>query len=218
LNKKRQLTLYFILSISALLLIFLIGFFSQSETPTFFDKLVVGLIFILSLLFAISISIKPGWYKRQKKKKSNKFIGHHPNCDEFSNHTIIIKNKTYCSGCLGLLIGSVINIILIIYYVIYDFVILDNVIILIIGILLVLGLLFISLLQKRRPYMRVFTNFLIILSFFFIVISILEITGSYIFGLLTGLFCFLIIDTRIKISKWTHITTCKICKKECKRY
>ena len=127
-NKKRQLELYFILSISALILILLIGFFSQSKTPTFFDKIIVGLIFILSLLFAISISIKPGWYKKQKKKKSNEFIGHHPNCDEFSNHKIIIKNKTCCAGCLGLLIGSIVNIILIIFYIINDYVLLDNII------------------------------------------------------------------------------------------
>jgi hypothetical protein len=71
---------------------------------------------------------------------------------------------------------------------------------------------------KRKPLVRVVTNAIFVFSFFFIIISILEITGSFVFGLLTGLLCFLFIDTRIKISKWTHIHTCINCERDCKRY
>jgi hypothetical protein len=215
-----------LLSISALILIFIIGFFSETNESTFFDRSIVGSIFIISLLFGISISKKPGWYKPKKKnvknnhekKMSRDFKGHHPNCEGFSDHTIKIKNKTYCAGCLGLSIGSSINIALIITYIIIDDLIIDFRILLLIGIIFVISLFFIFIFLKRKPLSRVVSNAIFILSFFFIIISIIEITGSFIFGLLSGLLCFLFIDTRIKISKWTHINTCINCEKDCKRY
>ena len=221
---NNQLIVYTLLSILALILLLIIGFFSENNQPSLYDRLIVGFIFSFSLLFGISISLKPGWYKQKKdignknlkNKKSSDFKGHHPNCEGFSDHTITIKNKTYCTGCLGLLIGSIINITLIITYLVLDIIIIDFEILLIIGIILVLALLIFFIFIKRNPLTRVVTNSIYVVSFFFIVVSILEITGSFVFGLLAGLFCFLFIDTRIKISKWTHINTCKNCEKDCK--
>ena len=221
-KKESQLVKYLILSIFALVIIFLIGFIGQSKVITFLDKLIVGIVFLLSLLFGISVSIKPGWYKKQKgnvkNKRSDMFKGHHPNCDKFSSHRINIKNKTYCAGCLGLIIGSTITITLIVYYLLFDFSIVNFHIFLLIGILLILTLFVIILFIIRNPIVRVLSNSIFVFSFFIIVISILEITGSYVYGLLTGLFSFLLVDTRIQISKWSHINTCKNCKRECKMY
>uniref|UniRef100_A0A7C3J439 Isoprenylcysteine carboxylmethyltransferase family protein n=1 Tax=Candidatus Methanomethylicus mesodigestus TaxID=1867258 RepID=A0A7C3J439_9CREN len=35
--------------------------------------------------------------------------GHHPNCDEFKGHVYLLFGKKRCSGCAGLLIGSIIS-------------------------------------------------------------------------------------------------------------
>jgi len=226
LKNNNQLVKYIILSIFALALIFLIGFIGQSKVITFIDKLIVGIIFILSLILGISFAIKPGWYKIQKSKEkselkkesSNGFKGHHPNCKNFSSHTIIIKNKTYCSGCLGLIIGSAFTIFLIVLYLLFDLPLINFHIFLLIGILLILGLFVIIIFFKKNPIIRILSNSIFVFSFFIIVISILEITGSYTYGLLTGLFCFLLVDTRIQMSKWSHANECKNCEKDCKMY
>ena len=225
-KKNDQLIRYLVLSFSALILISIIGLIIQTKQATFYDRLIVSLIFILSLLFGISISIRPGWYKPKKnidyenniKENSIDYKGHHPNCKGFSDHTITIKNKIYCAGCFGLLVGSLINIILIILFLVFDIIIIDYFLFLLIGIFLVTALFLIILFTNRKPFTRVLTNAIFMLSFFFIIISTLEITGSFIFGLLAGLLCFLFIDTRIKISKWTHVKICSNCEKNCKRY
>ena len=225
-KKNNELIIYLLLSAFALILISIIGFFSETNKTTFFDRVIVGSIFILSLLFGISISKKPGWYKtknrivdnKNEKKVSSEFKGHHPNCQGFSDHTIKVKDKTYCAGCLGLFIGSSINIVLIVLYLTFYNIIIDFRILLLIGLILVMVLFFIFIFMKRKPLSRVVTNAIFMLSFFFIIISILEITGSFVFGLLAGLLCFLFVDTRIKISKWTHVKICRNCEKDCKRY
>lgn len=217
---------YIILSISALVLILIIGFISPSKDSTVFDKLIVGSVFIFSILIGISLAIHPGWYKKQKKNSKNnsknsstiQFKGHHPSCDKYSNHIIVTKNKTYCAGCLGLIIGSIVTIILITFYLIFDFSKIDFHLFLIFGILLILVLFIIIIFHKRNPFVRVVSNTGFMISFFIIIIGILEITGYFIYGLLTGLFSFLLIHTRIHISKWSHKNICRNCKKKCKMY
>ena len=180
----------------------------------------------VSLLFGISLSIFPGWYKRKnykgkfesENKSSTKFKGHHPDCNEFSGHRISINNKTYCAGCLGLIIGSIITIILILFYLLFDFLKINYYSFLIFGIIQIFILFFIIILFKKNPNIRVFSNAIFVISFFIIIISILEITGDFIYGLLTGLFSFLLIHTRIHISKWIHLSICKKCSKDCKMY
>lgn len=225
-NQKKQVIYYFTLSIFALFLILILGFISSSKDPTVFDKLIVGSIFIFSIIFGISLAINPGWYKKQKKNSKNnsknsstiQFKGHHPNCNKYSSHIIITKNKTYCAGCLGLIIGSIVTIILIIFYLIFDFLKINFHLFLIFGILLILILFIIIIFHKGNPYIRVASNTVFVISFFVIITSILEITGYFAYGLLTGLFSFLLIDTRIHISKWSHENICRNCKKECNMY
>ena len=217
---------YVILSIFALVLILILGFMSQPKNPTIFDKLIVGSVFIFSILVGISLAIYPGWYKKQKKNSNNfsknsstiQFKGHHPNCDKYSNHIIVTKNKTYCAGCLGLIIGSIVTIILITFYLIFDFSKIDFHFFQIFGILLILVLFIIIIFHKRNPFIRIVSSTVFVISFFIIIISILDITGYLIYGLLTGLFSFLLITTRIHISKWLHKNICRNCKKECKMY
>ncbi len=36
--------------------------------------------------------------------------GHHPNCDHYTSHVLHLHNKSYCAGCLGLMIGAIVGI------------------------------------------------------------------------------------------------------------
>jgi len=122
--KQTKTILYYIIlsSVAAFLLILLTYFGSSKTTIGIFDRLLISIIFIISCLFGISLAIYPHWYNKIRKSQYNnknkkQFIktiikrkGHHPNCIKFQNHILKIKHKSYCTGCLGLTIGSLISI------------------------------------------------------------------------------------------------------------
>ena len=156
-KEKKKVLKYLILSLFALIIIYIINYFAQSNIVTYIDKLIVGIVFIISLIFGITAAIKPAWYKKKKKEKkeiTNKFTSHHPDCKRFKDHKITIKNKTYCAGCLGLIIGSIITIILIIYYLIFDIINFNNYFFLLTGLLLIIFLFMFITFFKRKPIFR----------------------------------------------------------------
>ncbi len=90
-----------------------------------------------SCVFGISFTFHPNWVRRYLPQKKNRekntttrlkrsFQGHHPDCHTFQNHTIQWRHKTWCAGCLGLLIGLCVSILLMILYIITDFTQLKN--------------------------------------------------------------------------------------------
>ena len=154
-----------------------------------------------------------------KNKKINR-IGHHPNCQNFKNHIIKIKKRVYCTGCLGLGIGSIISIIILFFYLI----LLNNHSILIYQYLFYLGIIFIylsfldSLILKKFKIIHILSNILLIIGFLLIILCTFEVTGKLIFGLIGILASFLFLETRIQISILNHVTICNNCMKECKMY
>ena len=111
---------YLLLSITAIILILIMVLVkpNTTNTNTYVDKLFVAGIFFTSCIFGISIAIYPNWWKKNKQntnhtsnlkrsKTSRSFQGHHPDCNMFKNHIIIIKNKPRCAGCLGLITRSI---------------------------------------------------------------------------------------------------------------
>ena len=121
---------YIILSLIAALLLLLIASlnFSKNIIETN-DRIFVSGLFIISCLIGISLAFYPGWIRKSIKerilgtkrkniqKPARKREGHHPNCERFKNHTIKIKKNVYCAGCLGLVVGCVISIILTFFYI-----------------------------------------------------------------------------------------------------
>ncbi len=86
------------------------------------DKLVVGGAFIISCIFGIYAAVKPDriYPKEGDGQQSQiKIIGHHPDCEEFNNHVIKIKNTILCPGCYGLALGAVISILLMSGYIVF---------------------------------------------------------------------------------------------------
>jgi len=234
LKQKTNIFQYLILSITAAVLLLIVAFFSNSNTASIniSDKLFVGGVFIASCLFGISIAIYPGWFRRfvkqekhspnekQTQKTTRRRKGHHPDCEQFQNHTLRIGNKTLCAGCLGLSIGSILSIFLMILYIViggklsfttfYFFIFLG---------LTIIGLVYVELmLSIRHTFLHVLSNIFLIVSFLLIVICIFEITGSKIYGAISILLSFLWLDARIQLSNWRHTLICENCGENCKMY
>ncbi len=47
----------------------------------------------------------------ENKEKTPKLRGHHPACGKFSSHIIELGGRTYCAGCMGLVIGAMISLV-----------------------------------------------------------------------------------------------------------
>ena len=233
-KQKTNVIYYLILSITAAILLLTLAFFNSSNTASvdIYDKLFVGGVFITICLFGISLAIYPGWFKRfikqekqnpnrrQTQKAARKRKGHHPDCDQFQNHTIRINNKMFCAGCLGLSIGAILSIFLMILYIVignelyfttfYFFMSLG---------LIIIGLVYIEImLPIRHTIIHVISNVFLVVSFLLIVVCIFEITGNKIYGAVSMLLSFLWLDTRIQLSYWQHSLICNNCTEQCKMY
>jgi len=233
LRKIKTIFYYLLLSIVAVVLILIMALAKPitSNTTTFFDKLFIAGVFFVSCIFGISIAIYPNWWRKnkrntdhnsniQKSKTSRSFEGHHPDCNMFRSHIIIIKNKPRCAGCLGLTFGALISIFLMSLYLILSFKlpIVIYYILLILGILLLIFVYGEIMLSKRNMFFHILLNSLLILSFLFITIIVVELTENPVYGVLVVLLCFLWLDTRIHISNYQHQRICSFCNQECKSY
>lgn len=231
-KKIKSIFYYLLLSFTAVVLIIIMIFSkpNASNSANFFDKFFVAGAFLASCIFGISIAIYPNWWRKNKQnthisdiqtsKKSRLFQGHHPDCSMFRSHVIIIKNKARCAGCVGLLLGALISIFLMILYLTLPFrlPIVMYYILLILGILLLIFIYGEIMLLKRNMFFHILLNSLLVLSFFFITISVVELTENPVYGVLVVLLCFLWLDTRIHISNYRHQRICFSCNQECKSY
>jgi len=233
LNQTKIVLSYLGLSVAGAAL--LIVFVSMTPTPTrtlaLLEKIFVAGVFIIICVFGVSFSLRPNWVRPFISKKENTvknhtgalqrlFRGHHPDCKTFENHRMISLNKTWCAGCLGLLIGCLLSIFLMILYVVVPFQQPPT----ISRLLFFLGLLFIvfvylEIIQgSRHSIIHVLSNALLVLSFFFITTSIVELSGKVEYGLYTILLCILWLDSRIQLSRWHHRRVCSSCLQSCKIY
>lgn len=232
--KEKNYSLYYlILSTISIFLLSMLVFLNHSNKNILIinDKLIIGFTFIACCIFGISLTKYPGWIKRltesseyriDKKqiRYKKKYLGHHPDCKEFKNHMFRFKNKIYCSGCFGLFSGSLISIVIMIFYIsisseksiiFYRFLFLIGILIIIISYLEIIFLI-------RNSVIHIISNISLIISFLIITISIFELLENIIYGLITILLSFLWIDTRIYLSKWNHKKICKRCIRDCKMY
>ena len=234
-KQRKNIFYYIILSIVAAVLLLILIFLSPLNTTTIvmYDKIFVGGVFIASCIFGISLAFYPRWFRKlnkhathnlnseKSKKITRKYKGHHPNCDNFQNHTIETKNKTLCAGCLGLSIGSIMSIVLTIIYIYItreEKVATGFYYVVFLG-LIIIGLACVEIiLPIRNAVVHVISNIFLVLSFFLVTISIFEITGNKTYGILSIIISFLFLDTRIQLSNWQHARICESCSETCKVY
>jgi hypothetical protein len=233
LNQIRNVSVYLIFSFVAAIFIGILVITSPSDSPTItiLEKGVIAGVFITSCAVGISFTFYPNWvrryYPRKKngEKNTNKeatrlFQGHHPDCPIYKNHRIQWKHKTWCAGCLGLLIGLCVSGLLMILYLSLDFKQPKIIfyLLFIVGLFILIFVYFEIVYKNRHPLLHVFFNSLLPLSFFIITIVVVELTGKLIYGFFTILLCFLWLDTRVQLSKWRHRLLCTNCTEPCKMY
>jgi hypothetical protein len=234
LKEKHEVTYYILFSIIAVFLLLVLIYFgvSNKQPIRFYDKLLIGGLLIASCLFGISLAFFPGWYKKILKPDMNnayikndkvvlrKRIGHHPDCDSFKNHVIAFGENFLCTGCLGLAIGSFISIFLILIYLVFSYGNSSFVFYLFFFFgLIMIAFNFIEIMfPVRNKYVHIFSNSLIVLGFFLIIIGIFELTGSTSYAIISLIFSFLFLITRIQLSHRRHSLICKLCSKKCKMY
>lgn len=216
---------------AALLVVFVLMTPAPTRTLVVLEKMIVAGVFIASCVVGISFSLRPNWVRPFISKKENteknhsealqrSFRGHHPDCKTFEKHRMIYQNKIWCAGCLGLLVGCVLSIILMILYVVVPFQQPPTIsrLLLFLG-LLVIALVYLEIIRgSQHSIIHVLSNGMLVLSFFFITTSIVELSGKVVYGFFTILLCILWLDTRIQLSRWHHRHLCSFCPESCKIY
>ncbi len=231
----RARVLYFVLlsvTAAALLLVVLVISSGQDHSSDISGKPFPEAAFIASCLLCISLAVYPNWARklvsrsppdrdgRSSDANARKFSGHHPDCDGFKSHRISWGGREFCSGCMGLMSGAIVSILLMMVYAVSDW-----------AVPTVLSMAFMAFgfgavsiafaetaVGRRRPLLHLFVNSAMIVGFFLLVIGALEATGNGVFGLLVVSFSFLWIDTRIQLSQWRHSLVCDGCHGDCKAY
>nr|QNO50634.1 hypothetical protein PPJMCGDE_00005 [Methanosarcinales archaeon ANME-2c ERB4] len=233
-NQKMLVIYYLTLSTIGAALILVVSRFSSSDTNTIhlFDRIVVGVVFISSCVFGISLAVRPNWIKRFTERKSHDMKkqqpqtklrgrqGHHPDCERFERHTIKLKDKVLCAGCTGLALGSIASIFLMGVYILLS----NEIPPIVFNISIMLGMILIALnyietvIPTRKTLLHLISNIFLVIGFFFVVVGIFQSTGSVICGIFGVLISFLWLDTRIRLSSWQHTMICKDCSETCKVY
>jgi hypothetical protein len=139
--------------------------------------------------------------------------GHHPSCERFSSHEFRIRDKTFCTGCTGLLLGASISLLgAPIYFSNDSFVPPFLVGIGLLGV--ALGLL-LPLFNLQRIVLRLSLNALFVFGVFLMLIGIDSLVQSLfidLFLILSSIFWLL---TRMSLSQWNHKRICHECKNKC---
>ena len=225
--------MYFALSCFAgVLILFFILTAPMTPLPMLFkEKLTIGGVFIFLCVIGIFFAIYPNWFHRYLVKNTTKesslpsmkkrlFRGHHPDCSIFQTHTIHWKKKTWCAGCLGLLIGLCTSIVLMILYlgVEFQFTKTTSLLLYLLAVLIVSSVFAETGYQRRYPLVHLVMNSLLPMSFLLITIDVGVSTGQVVYALFTLLLCVLWLDTRIQLSRWKHRSLCMECALSCKMF
>ena len=224
---------YLVLSVIAVVLLIILIVTTPSQTVTIGlpEKFFVAVVFITSCIFGISLALFPGWLRKsfrlndqhvhaQSKKTERHYKGHHPDCDAFQSHTITIKNRVLCAGCLGLIIGSLISIVAIVIIIFF----IDSFQISLLYGFFILGFLILAVVYSeivvsvRYAIVHVISNSMLVVSFLFFTLGVFHITGNTVYGVMVILFSFLWLDTRIQLSNYSHKRICQLCTENCKMY
>ncbi len=137
--------------------------------------------------------------------------GHHSDCSGFSNHEIRLGEKRICAGCLGLLAGSFIAIILTVTQAIQSIPVPPQSGPL--GLAFVAaGLAYSVLIPGSPPVLRTVLNALLVTGFALVYLVLTSVRGLGLMGISLGIFW---MYTRIRLSRWSHERLCAGCDEPC---
>jgi hypothetical protein len=157
-------------------------------------------------------------FQRSSEKENNSsspvIKGHHPDCERYLTHTVLLGKTTYCSACLGLFTGAFLGSIAVAGYFLFEA---GNA-----GSsfpLAILGqaCLTMGFLQfKLKSRLRLFANIALVLGATLSLIGMDEqMKNAFVDLLVTGASP-VWIATRISISQWDHSRICSRCGFTCR--
>lgn len=233
-KQTKNIFIYLIFSSIAVALVVFLVQEAPPDPPVIpiIEKIGIAGVFITCCIFGISFTLRPNWVHRHlTKKKSNgetnavnevkrAFRGHHPDCPAFQNHTIRWKERVLCAGCLGLFVGLCLSIVFMMLYLVIDIQLpkMMSYLIFFAGLFILFWVFLENLFIQKHLSSHAFSNSMLPVSFFIITISVVGVTGKFIYGFFMILLCSLWIDTRIQLSKWRHGLLCAHCTNPCKMY
>jgi hypothetical protein len=161
--------------------------------------------------------------QRTAKEESTKLSplrGHHPDCGNFDSHIFIIRNRAFCAGCTGLIIGAFLSLVGIVPWVFVDSPFYENSFPFLVGFIGVsCGLLQYQLFSFGKGLAHLLINVFFVLSVFFLLVGVDGITQSIIADYFLLSLSIFWIFTRITLSQQSHQKICKGCRlKECNFY
>lgn len=223
---------FFFISISffGLCLLYALTFKVQISAIYFpLQRQLIGSIFGAICILGIAAGVFPTrcsrmfHFKGQEKRsnkikqthtiKTTKFSGHHPTCGNFSDHTLCLNSRTYCTGCTGLILGAIIALIGSFLYFFYGFHLVGSeVTIFWLGFMgVTCGLLQYSLLNLKNGAARLFLNAIFVLGAFSLLIGVNKITDNLIIEFYLLILIVYWIMTRIILSQREHGRICNSC-------
>lgn len=233
-NKNNIKNIYFSsISIIGLLILTLLVFYAPNSKIVYPNQnLLILSIFVFICILGMLASLSPtkcselsifkkNSYSNPKQEfeeylPGNTFKGHHPDCNNFKNHTYSFRGKKYCAGCSGLFSGALIAIIGTNIYYLYG---INNQntgqIIFLIGFISVL----ISLIQNLLFNINInvskfFFNFILVIGSFLLMIGINELQSSLFIQSYYLVLVLIWILARISSSERNHYKICNECSRE----
>ena len=146
--------------------------------------------------------------------------GHHPSCEGFTAHEFQIGKKTFCTACMGLLLGALITLFGAAAYFFWGWNIEENIsLFLISGVLSVgLGLFQYMFFDIQWRLIRFLLNAFFIVGTFLVLAGIDAVANSLILDFFVIFLSIFWLFTRILLSKHTHNKICQTCNLECEVY
>ena len=149
------------------------------------------------------------------------FSGHHPDCGNFGAHVFQIRNKVFCAGCIGLILGAVLSLLGAALYFFLNLSLWSNYLLVFwIGFVGVsCGLLQYHLFNWGKSSIHLFVNTFFVLGVFLLLIGVDAITQNALFDFYLVALSVFWLYTRIMLSQLDHRKVCTNCGvKKCEFY
>lgn len=230
-NAEREMLGHVLLSAlgAAMLLVFSFTGSALGRVLPYPEKALVGFTFIAFCVLGIVSSLKLVRFGMRKPAsrtledeadlERRRRVGHHPDCDRFESHVVLIGTRRMCGGCLGLALGSSIALVSMAYYLSGGIIApAHDPWLVLSGIVLVLLALVETAMRSRLAKVHVLANAILVIGFLLTTVGVSSATGSGAAGLFATMICLLFIDTRVRISEWKHANICQKCGRPCRSY
>jgi len=148
--------------------------------------------------------------------KKPQLRGHHPSCEKFSAHILLIGNRTLCAGCSGLALGAIASLIGTSLYFFANFSLNSGYLFIFwagfIGV--AGGLLQYHLFKVKEGSVHFLLNSAFVLGAFLLLMGADAMTSNLSVGIYILSLDIFWIYTRIELSRWNHSVICSNCKLE----